>query len=285
MSASGIALIDKPSGFTSHDVVAKLRGVLGTRKIGHAGTLDPMATGLLVVGVGAGTKLMTYLSGADKSYLATVRLGASTFTDDAEGELISRADTEDLRNISPEQIESAVAQFQGRQSQVPSQVSAKKVDGKRAYELAREGKKFELKPAEIEITKITSSNYRFGEFIDFDLSVDCSSGTFIRAIARDLGQKLGVGAHLTKLRRTRVGQFSIENADPVESASPMSMVDAARKILPILEISESQATELSFGRQLDDSSEHEHLAAVCGDRLVAVVSGGKTISPKTVFNG
>ncbi len=284
MTPAGLALIDKPQGFTSHDVVAKLRGVLGTRKVGHAGTLDPMATGLLVVGVGPGTKLMTYLSGADKSYLATVRLGVATFTDDAEGETTSVATKDQLEKLNPQQILTALGEFEGVQLQLPSRVSAKKIGGKKAYELAREGKEFELKPVEIEIYKIKGSQPKFGEFIDLDLEVECSSGTFIRAIARDLGEKLGVGAHLTKLRRTRVGPFSVENATNIENASPMKMTDAAAALLPVVSVNEKEQTELSFGRALDVQSESEYLAAINGDKLVAIVSGGKRLSPKTVFN-
>ena len=284
MTSAGLALIDKPQGYTSHDVVAKLRGVLGTRKVGHAGTLDPMATGLLVVGVGAGTKLMTYLSGADKSYLATVRLGIRTFTDDAEGETTSVATRDQLEKLNPQRILSALGEFEGVQLQLPSRVSAKKIGGKKAYELAREGKEFELEPVEIEIYKIRGSQPRFGEFIDLDIEVECSSGTFIRAIARDLGEKLGVGAHLTKLRRTRVGPFSVDNATNIENASPMKMTDAAKALLPVVSIDEQEQTELSFGRALDVQSESEYLAAINGDKLVAIVSGGKRLSPKTVFN-
>ncbi|MDR9362606.1 MAG: tRNA pseudouridine(55) synthase TruB [Microbacteriaceae bacterium] len=285
MSVSGIALIDKPKGFTSHDAVAKLRGVLGTRKVGHAGTLDPMATGLLVIGVGSGTKLMTYLSGSNKSYQATVRLGQTTFTDDAEGEVIAQAEQSELDSLTPEEIKTVINSFLGKQQQVPSRVSAKKIDGKRAYDLAREGEEFELKAVEVEISRIESSQPKFNQLIDVDIAVDCSSGTFIRAIARDLGEKLGVGAHLTALRRTKVGDFSIDQATAIDEAAPMSMVEAAKKILPIIEIDNSQETELSFGRQLEIESDSEFLAAVNGDKLVAIVSGGKKISPKTVFNG
>lgn len=285
MSPSGIALIDKPQGFTSHDVVAKLRGVLKTRKIGHAGTLDPMATGLLVIGVGSGTKLMTYLSGSNKSYQASVRLGVTTFTDDSEGEVISKSDKAVLEKLTVEDINKAVLSFAGKQLQLPSRVSAKKVNGKRAYDLAREGKEFELKPVEIEITKIVPSNHKFGEYVDVDIEVDCSSGTFIRAIARDLGEKLGVGAHLTALRRTQVGQFDVEDATSIDEASPMDMVEAVKRIMPVIQINEDQQKDLSFGRQIDTQAEGEYLGAIYEDKLVAIVSGGEKLSPKTVFNG
>jgi len=243
-----------------------------------------MATGLLVVGVGSGTKLMTYLSGADKSYSATVRLGVRTFTDDAEGETTSVATKDQLEKLNPQQILSALGEFEGVQLQLPSKVSAKKIGGKKAYELAREGKEFELKPVEIEIYKIKGSQPRFGEFIDLDIEVECSSGTFIRAIARDLGEKLGVGAHLTKLRRTKVGPFIVENATSIENATPIKMADAAKALLPVVSVNDQEQTELSFGRALDVQSECEYLAAINGDRLVAIVSGGKRLSPKTVFN-
>lgn len=236
MSVSGIALIDKPKGFTSHDAVAKLRGVLGTRKVGHAGTLDPMATGLLVIGVGSGTKLMTYLSGSNKSYQATVRLGQTTFTDDAEGEVIAQAEQSELDSLTLEELTTAINSFLGKQQQVPSRVSAKKIDGKRAYDLAREGEEFELKAVEVEISRIESSQPKFNQLIDVDIAVDCSSGTFIRAIARDLGEKLGVGAHLTALRRTKVGDFSIDQATAIDEAAPMSMVEAAKKYFQLLKL-------------------------------------------------
>jgi tRNA pseudouridine55 synthase len=244
-----------------------------------------MATGLLVIGVGSGTKLMTYLSGSNKSYQATLRLGQTTFTDDAEGEVIAQAERSELDSLTPEKITTAINTFLGKQQQVPSRVSAKKIDGKRAYDLAREGEEFELKAVEVEISRIESSQPKFNQLIDVDIAVDCSSGTFIRAIARDLGEKLGVGAHLTALRRTKVGDFSIDQATAIDEAAPMSMVEAAKKILPIIEIDNSQETELSFGRQLEIESDSEFLAAVNGDKLVAIVSGGKKISPKTVFNG
>lgn len=285
MPASGIALVDKPQGFTSHDVVAKLRGVLGTKKVGHAGTLDPAATGLLVVGVGSGTKLMTYLSGADKSYLATVRLGQATFTDDAEGDVVSSASKSSLAKISAEVISEAVGSFQGKQVQIPSRVSAKKIGGKRAYELAREGKDFEIEGVEVEVSRIEHSEPRYGEFIDLDIEVDCSSGTFIRAIARDLGEALGVGAHLTSLRRTRVGNFTIDQAKSISDAVPIPMFSAAQEILPIVEVSVDEEQDLSFGRKIDRESDFEFLAATREGRLVAIVSGGKKLSPKTVFNG
>ena len=284
MPANGIALIDKPAGFTSHDVVAKLRGVLKTKKVGHAGTLDPEATGLLVIGVGQGTKLMTYISGASKSYSAKVLLGKSTTTDDAQGEVLESADKSEIQNVDQAKLEKTVETFMGRQMQLPSKVSAKKIDGKKAYELVREGKEFKLEPVEIEITKLEMTNFNKNEVIEFDLEVDCSSGTFIRALARDIGNSLGIGGHLTGLRRTKVGGFSVEGATEIQSAEPMSMVEAAKEILPIREVSDSEANDVSFGRSLAYESEHEFLGLVHGDRLIAIASGGDKLSPKTVFN-
>ena len=190
--ASGLVLIDKPQGITSFDVVAQLRKKLNTRKIGHAGTLDPMATGLMLLGVNQGTKLLQFLIGMDKQYLATIRLGASTVSDDAEGELIAESDASE---ISSDQVDEQIAKLTGAISQVPSSVSAKKIDGKRAYDLVREGVEVELKPKEVLISRFEriSELRASGTYVDFDVVVDCSSGTYIRALARDIGTALGVG--------------------------------------------------------------------------------------------
>ena len=203
---SGIALIDKQQGFTSHDVVAKLRKLLGTKKIGHAGTLDPMATGLLLMGVGAGTKLMQFLSGLDKTYLATIRLGASSSTDDAQGEL---EELRDASQVSREQLETEILKLTGNIEQVPSSVSAIKVDGKRAYDLVRAGEEVVLKSRRVTVSRfeIVGEPLVVDKYLDINVEVDCSSGTYIRALARDLGEALGVGGHLTALRRTRIGSF------------------------------------------------------------------------------
>ncbi len=212
---AGLVLIDKPQGFTSHDVVAKLRKKLGTKKIGHAGTLDPMATGLLVLGVDAGTKLLTFLVGADKTYEARIRLGQSTVTDDAEGEVLSETSALHL-NIAT--IEAEISKLRGRISQTPSAVSAIKVDGKRAYDLVREGKEVELKSRDVEVSRfeITSEIEIVDQYLEFDVAVDCSSGTYIRALARDLGAALGVGGHLRALRRTRVGGYLVSDASQLD---------------------------------------------------------------------
>ncbi|WP_115727060.1 tRNA pseudouridine(55) synthase TruB [Actinomyces culturomici] len=219
VSVPGIVVVDKPAGLTSHDVVARVRRLARTRKVGHGGTLDPMATGVLVVGVGKATRLLTWITGHDKTYCATIRFGATTSTDDAEGEIVSAPGCPAL---DPEALETAMAALRGDILQVPSTVSAKKIDGKRAYALAREGVEVELVPVPVTIARFESvSEPREailptdgGEVrvVDLDVEVDCSSGTYIRALARDLGVALGVGAHLTRLRRTRVGTFTLDDA-------------------------------------------------------------------------
>ncbi|MEN9872650.1 MAG: tRNA pseudouridine(55) synthase TruB, partial [Actinomycetota bacterium] len=247
---SGLVLVDKPQGFTSHDVVAKLRKVLGTKKIGHAGTLDPMATGLLLLGVDSGTKLLTFLVGADKTYEARIRLGQSTVSDDAEGEVLSSTSALHLNRAV---IETEIAKLTGRISQVPSAVSAIKVDGKRAYDLVREGKEVELKSREVEITRfeLVSEIAIVDEFLEFDVVVDCSSGTYIRALARDLGESLGVGGHLRALRRTRIGEYQIEKASTLDQDPVLlGLTEAAAKIYPIAELTDQQAIDLVHGKRL-----------------------------------
>ncbi|WP_241961173.1 tRNA pseudouridine(55) synthase TruB [Salinibacterium hongtaonis] len=208
---NGIVLIDKPQGITSHDVVSRTRRMAQTRKVGHAGTLDPMATGLLVLGVNSSTRLLTYLVGLDKVYLATIRLGAASSTDDAEGQLGERSDTS---SVTPARIAEGIALLTGEIEQVPSTVSAIKVGGKRAYALARAGEEVELASRRVTISEFTvvSEPRTVDGFVDVDVRVACSSGTYIRALARDLGVFLGVGGHLTALRRTSVGPFDIADA-------------------------------------------------------------------------
>lgn len=273
---SGLVLLDKPQGFTSHDAVAKLRRALGTRKIGHSGTLDPMATGLLVLGVDAGTKLLQFLVGVDKQYIATIRLGQSTTTDDAEGEPVAGSNAS---QISRTQIEVGIAKLTGEILQSPSKVSAIKLDGKRAYDLVREGKEVELKARPVTVSRfeLQGSPRILGEFMDLDVIVDCSSGTYIRALARDLGADLGVGGHLTALRRTKVGKYEIGNAQQVDS--DIQIIDlgtAARAIFPALEITAEQERDLIHGKQIVAAGP-EKVAAFFAGRLVALLqlSGGR----------
>lgn len=273
----GILLVDKPKGPTSHGVVAAARRALGTRKIGHAGTLDPMASGLLVLGVGHATRLLTFIVGADKEYFATVRLGESTTTEDAEGELVSRADPAAIDLVADDRIDAAMAALRGDMLQVPSAVSAIKVDGKRAYQRVREGEQVELEARAVRIDEFellapparraAGRDGAPAATIDLDVRVVCSSGTYVRALARDLGDALGVGAHLTALRRSRVGGFHIDeaislpglgdgpaDADTHPEATTrirlQSPAEAARRILPSIELTEGEAIDLGHGKRV-----------------------------------
>jgi tRNA pseudouridine55 synthase len=236
---------------TSHDVVAKLRRIVGTRKVGHAGTLDPMATGVLVVGVEKATRLLHYVSGTVKEYRATIRLGQTTHTDDAEGEL--RA-TVDAGHLTPEQIAAAMAPFVGEIAQVPSSVSAIKQDGKRAYERVRAGESVTLPPRHVTITRFEAMELRReGQLFDVDVAVECSSGTYVRALARDVGAALGVGGHLTALRRTRVGGFDINDALTLEQLAQapepvtLGLSDAVSAQFPRRELNSEQTAKLRHG--------------------------------------
>jgi tRNA pseudouridine55 synthase len=253
VSDSGLIIVDKPAGLTSHDVVARVRRLVGTRKVGHAGTLDPMATGVLVLGVNRATRLLGHLLVTDKKYDATLRLGSSTTTDDADGELISTAST---GAVSEDQVLTALSGFVGEIQQVPSAVSAIKVDGRRAYELVRAGEQVELAARAVRIDSIEVQEIRLGdESVDLDVSVRCSSGTYIRAIARDLGQILGPGGHMTALRRTAVGAFGLEVAHTLEEleANPtmIPIGEAARTGFPSHPVGEAEAVDVRFGRKIE----------------------------------
>jgi len=255
-SRSGILLVDKPQGITSHDVVARTRKAAATRKVGHAGTLDPMATGLLVLGLNSSTRLLTFLVGLDKEYYATIRLGATTTTDDAEGDTVS---TVDASTVSLAALEAALQPLRGPISQVPSSVSAIKVDGRRAYDLVRGGETVELKSRAVTVSALEVLDWRPGATAELDVRVECSSGTYIRAIARDLGSALGVGGHLTALRRTRIGPFSIDDASTLEDLDPEAgmrdPVDVARLLFPVLDLDEQQAVDLSHGKRFPVSAD------------------------------
>ena len=217
MTGSGLILIDKPDGMTSHDVVARVRRAAGTRKVGHAGTLDPMATGLLIVGVNSSTRLLTYIVGADKEYLATIRLGAGSTTDDAEGELLVPASQRALDAVGDEAITQGIAALTGEIEQVPSAVSAIKFDGKRAYARVRAGEQVELAPRAVTVSEFElTATRRIDGAIDLDVRVVCSSGTYIRSLAHDLGRALGSAAHLTALRREAIGEYRVQGAWDVE---------------------------------------------------------------------
>lgn len=254
LSMSGIVVVDKPAGMTSHDVVARLRRFFGTRKVGHAGTLDPMATGVLVVGIERGTKLLAHLVADDKVYSTTIRLGASTTTDDAEGEVVSQADASALTD---EAIMAEVATLTGDIMQVPSKVSAIKIDGKRAHELVREGKEVVIPARPVTVFSFdVSSIRREGSFIDLDARVHCSSGTYIRSLARDMGEAFGVGGHLTALRREASGPFTLAHArtlDELEESAELSLSldEALTAAWPVLEVTADEYAALAMGKWLE----------------------------------
>lgn len=288
MIAHGFLVIDKDPAMTSHDVVAMGRRALNTRKVGHAGTLDPMATGVLVLGFGNGTRLLQYVTNGDKSYLATVVLGAATITDDHEGEIVSTAD---ISTVTDAAIESELAKMRGTIAQRPSSVSAVKVDGERAHARVRAGEVFEL-PARI----VTISNLEILEIrrvenrIEVDIDVTCSAGTFIRAIARDCGSVLGVGGHLNKLRRTRVAGFGLDRTFSIaalkaQDFTPLTMADVARATFAVRTVSADEATELSFGRALVANVSEDITAAISpADEVLALLQNkeGKAL-PIAVF--
>ena len=252
----GLVVVDKPAGWTSHDVVARMRRLARTKKVGHAGTLDPMATGVLVLGIGRATRLLTYVVGADKEYTATVRLGVATTTDDAEGETLTVVDA---GGVSRAGVEAGVAALTGPILQVPSAVSAIKVDGRRAYARVRAGEQVELAARSVTVRRFDVLAVRPGSrdgvpVLDVDVEVTCSSGTYVRALARDLGAGLGVGGHLTALRRTRVGGYRLDVArtlEQLESAfDVLPVAAAARAAFGVRELSADEARELSFGRRI-----------------------------------
>ena len=253
MSRPGLVIVDKPAGMTSHDVVGRCRRIFGTRKVGHAGTLDPMATGVLVIGIERATKILGLVSGTAKSYTATIRLGRSTTTDDAEGEVLQDVSA---RAISDAEILAGIAPLRGEISQRPSAVSAIKVDGKRAYQLAREGVQVELAERRVRIDRFEVRDIRRdGDFVDVDVEVDCSSGTYIRALARDLGETLKVGGHLTALRRTRVGCYGLDHARTLEELAEQpslsyTLDQACLLAFPRRDITEAEAEDAGHGRSL-----------------------------------
>lgn len=289
-SPDGILVIDKPAGMTSHDVVARVRRHLGTRRVGHAGTLDPMATGLLVLGIGRATRLLTYLVGADKEYLATIRLGASTTTDDAEGEVVARAEVGHLDAAS---IRAAMSDFTGSIMQVPSAVSAIKVQGKRAYARVRAGEEVELAARPVRVAEFTLLEIdEVDGMLDCQVRVACSSGTYIRALARDLGEALGCKGHVAALRRTRVGPFELTDAvplDQVDEGRLSSLGSAARRFLPTRVADRAEAAQLAHGRSIpaEVSEAMDETVAVLdhSDQLVAITrQSAGVLQPVAVFS-
>lgn len=251
--ASGIVLVDKPLGLSSHSAVSGVRKALDTKKVGHAGTLDPAATGLLVMGVNAGTRLLTYLVGLDKSYTTVMRLGYETTTDDAEGEQVGDLSPA-IHDLTEKDIRGALDAFRGDIEQVPSTYSAIKVEGKRAYDLARSGKDVELRARPVTISQLEVGVITRGDgFIDVELLVECSSGTYIRALARDIGRRLGVGGHVVALRRTRVGPFEVDGAPPpqdVKESEVHSLAEVAIRVMPSVTLSKQEVDDISHGRPI-----------------------------------
>ena len=243
---SGVAVIDKPAGWTSHDVVAKVRGVLGTRKVGHSGTLDPDATGVLVLGVGKATRLLRFLTALPKSYVGEIVLGVETTTLDAAGEVTA---IHDMSGIAEDDVRRGAAALTGELMQVPPMVSAVKVDGRRLHELAREGKEVERAPRPVTVHRFDVTPV-MGERGVWRAEVECSSGTYVRVLAADLGAALGGGAHLRALRRTAVGDFTLADAGPVEDPVLMPLYVAVRH-LPGVTVDEATATSVGHGRALD----------------------------------
>jgi tRNA pseudouridine55 synthase len=273
---SGLVIVDKPGGMTSHDVVARIRRLAGTRKVGHAGTLDPMATGVLVVGVEKATRLLGYLTLTEKEYAATIRLGQSTNTDDAEGEITATATA---AGVSAETLAKEVARLTGEILQVPPAVSAVKVGGQRAYKLTRAGAAPELAPRPVTVHEFTVTATRAaGDRLDVDAIVRCSSGTYIRALARDLGAALGTGGHLTRLRRTRVGGYGIEQASTLEQLAErfdvLPLEDAAAAAFPRRDLTADEARRLATGARLPAAAADQGpVAAFAPDgRLIALVT-------------
>lgn len=250
--AAGLVVVDKSAGMTSHDVVARVRRLAGTRKVGHAGTLDPMATGVLVLGVGRATRLLGHLMLTEKAYDATIRLGQATTTDDAEGEMTARADASALDEAM---IATGLERFVGEIEQVPTAVSAIKVDGKRAHQRVRAGEEVELAARPVTVHELTVHQVRPGEHCEVDISLRCSSGTYVRAIARDLGERFGVGGHLTALRRTAVGAFGLDLAHTLDELAEqfglLGLDQAAGRSFPSLGLSERHALDVRVGRKID----------------------------------
>ena len=282
--SDGFLIVDKEPAMTSHDVVAMGRKALGTRKVGHAGTLDPMATGVLVLGFGNGTRLLQYITDGDKSYEATIVLGASTITDDHEGEIIRSTDAS---TVDDEEITRILQAMVGTISQRPSSVSAVKVGGERAYDRVRAGEVFELAPRTITITSLKILAIRH---LEVDIDVTCSAGTFIRAIARDLGDELTVGGHLRALRRTRVAGFALDVATSItdlkaQSFIALDLTDVARRTFDTRELTSEDVRELSFGRALSASATQEITAAISSENILIALlkNDGDKAKPVAVF--
>ncbi len=288
MTLSGLVVVDKPGGLTSHDVVARVRRLAGTRKVGHAGTLDPMATGVLVLGVNRATRLLGHLMLTEKAYAATIRLGVATTTDDAEGEITAEVDAGE---IDPAAVREALSGFVGDLEQVPTAVSAIKVDGKRAYQRVRDGEDVQLRARPVTVHELTVGDVRpSAGVLDVDVTLRCSSGTYVRAIARDLGTALGVGGHLTALRRTAVGPFGLPLARTLEELADdfalVPIAEAARAGFPALDLDEVAAADARVGRPLDlDLTGLTAVFAPDGEFLALYEPRERRARPVAVFTG
>jgi len=280
----GLVIVDKPPGMTSHDVVGRCRRIFATRRVGHAGTLDPMATGVLVIGIERATKILGLVTETSKSYAATIRLGQSTSTEDAEGEITQQVSA---HGVTDDAIEAAIAGLRGDIAQVPSAVSAIKVDGQRAYRLAREGHAVELAARPVRIDRFDMMAVRrHDQLVDVDVEVDCSSGTYIRALARDVGATLGVGGHLTALRRTRVGRFDVAQARSLEDLAErpglsLTLDEACLLLFAHRELTEDEADSVANGRPLTPAGIDGVYAAHTADGHVMALlrdEGSKTKS-------
>lgn len=280
----GLVIVDKPAGMTSHDVVGRCRRIFATRRVGHAGTLDPMATGVLVIGIERATKILGLLTATSKAYAATIRLGQSTSTDDAEGELLQSISAD---HVTDQAVEDGLAGLRGDISQVPSTVSAIKIAGRRSYQLAREGKAVELRarPVRIDRFEVLAARRAAG-LVDLDVAVDCSSGTYIRALARDLGDALGVGGHLTALRRTRVGRFDLSHAVSLEDLAEhprlsLTLDEACLSMFARRDLTAEEADAAANGRALTPAGIDGVYAATAADgRVIALLrdEGRRTAS-------
>lgn len=286
--SDGFLIVDKEPAMTSHDVVAMGRKALGTRKVGHAGTLDPMATGVLVLGFGNGTRLLQYITDGDKSYEATIVLGASTVTDDHEGAVV---ESHDASNVDDRSIEKILNAMVGTISQRPSSVSAVKVGGERAYDRVRAGEVFELAPRTITISSLNILEIRhLDHTTEVDIDVTCSAGTFIRAIARDLGNELSVGGHLRALRRTRVAGFALDVATTItdlkaKTFTALDLTEVARRTFAARELTVEEVHELSFGRSLSPSLTQAITAAISPENILIALlkNDGDKAKPVAVF--
>jgi tRNA pseudouridine55 synthase len=283
---AGLVIVDKPAGMTSHDVVGRCRRLFGTRKVGHAGTLDPMATGVLVIGIERATKILGLLTATDKSYAATIRLGQTTSTEDAEGEVLQ---TVSAAHVTDDQIESAVAALRGDIDQVPSAVSAIKIAGQRAYKLARKGQTVELAARPVRIGRFeVLAVRRVDDFVDVDVDVDCSSGTYIRALARDVGVALGVGGHLTVLRRTKVGRYGLDEARTLDDLSEQarlsySLDEACLVGFPRRDLTDAETEDTRHGRALAPAGIDGIYAATAPDgRVIALLQDGSSRTKNVV---